>query len=207
MYCSNCGAKVEGNFCSQCGAKVSSDNSASVDTIRDIGSENKYTALIKRADIRDLIAKYAQLSPHHLSAQDFLHLLDLAYKPIPGLSLSKLTEVVLPVFNKLGIKTGKSSVSIISSTASDVVIKVLCSLAKNGYALKSVDPASNGLIVHAEISSDFFTWGGDILIVIEEQSLTTKLSIDATIKGQLYDWGKSKGVINKILNDVASISI
>lgn len=208
MYCSNCGAKVEGNFCSQCGAKISiGSNMHLVDQVTETIKENKYEVLIKRPAIRNLIAKYAQQSPHHLSAEDFLHLIDLAYKPIPGLSLSKLTEVVLPVFNKLGIKTGKSLVSVIASPTSDVIIKVLCSLAKNGYALKTIEPASNGLILHAEISSDFFTWGGDILIVIEEQVSNTKLSIDATIKGQLYDWGKSKGVINKIMGDMNSIRI
>lgn len=182
-------------------------NILSANQVVDTNQENKYEVLINKAEVRNLIAKYAQQSPHHLSAEDFLHLVDLAYKPIPGLSLSKLTEVMLPVFNKLGIKTGKSLISVIASPTSDIIIKVLCSLAKNGYALKAVEPASNGLILHAEISSDFFTWGGDILIVIEEQVSNTKISIDATIKGQLYDWGKSKGVINKILSDVNTIRI
>lgn len=209
MYCQNCGAVVTGNFCSNCGAKVIVPADAVINPPEPavVALENKYESLIKQPEVRNLIAKYAQQSPHTLSAQDFLQLADLAYKPIPGVSFSKLSEAVVPIFTKLGIHTGKSFEETISATTSDVIVKVLCSLAKNGYTLKTVDQATNGIIVHAEISSDFWTWGGDLLLVIEECQLDTKVKIDVKIKGQLYDWGKSKGVIDKIVNDINTIKI
>lgn len=208
MYCQNCGAKVSGNFCWQCGAKILSPTDIENAPAPIISPENKYEALVKRPDVRESIAKYAALSPHTLSAQDFLAVADLAFKPLMGgISYSKLTEVIVPIYSKLGIHTGKSTSRIFNAATEEIIIKTLCSLAKNGNPLKSVEQATNGIVLHAEIPSNFYTWAGDLLIVIEEQAATTKVDINANIKGQLYDWGKSNKVINKILADIDTIKI
>ena len=52
-----------------------------------------------------------------------------------------------------------------------------------------------------------WTWGGDIIITTEDFSSYTEVNVDAKIKGQLYDWGKSKGVIKKIFSNIENIKI
>ncbi len=207
MYCQNCGAPVTGKFCSACGAKVIAPESAEKNLENVVVPESKYEALIKRDDVRNIISKYALQSPHKLTAQDYLKIIDLAYKPIPGISFSSLSETMLPMFEKLGIKTGKSFQQVININTDEVIIKVLCSLAKNGFHLNSVEQANNGIIMHATLPSNFFTWEGDMLLVVEEQNANTKLLIDVKIKGQYYDWGRSKKIITKITDDLAAIKI
>lgn len=203
MYCHNCGNKVIGNYCSNCGTKIKDENSSNAPT--NWALEQNFDELIKYPEVRALISAYAEKSSKSLSSKEFLSLVDLAFVPIGGLSLKKLTDVIVPVYQKLGISTGKSAKEKFNQPVQLVIVKSLCSLAINGYPLESSDKAINGLVLTAKIPSDMWTWGGNILITIEDFSSYTEVNVDAKIKGQLYDWGKSKGVIKKIFSDIENI--
>jgi len=205
MYCHNCGNKVIGNYCSSCGTKINGENSFNTPT--NWALEQNFDELIKYPEVRALVSAYAEKSSKSLSAKEFLGLVDLAFAPIGGLSLRKLTDVMVPVYQKSGISTGKSAKEKFNQSVQLVVVKCLCSLAINGYPLESSDKAINGLVLTAKIPSDMWTWGGNILITIEDFSSYTEVNIDAKIKGQLYDWGKSKGVIKKIFSDIENMQI
>lgn len=206
MYCSNCGAKVSGNFCSICGTKSSSESQSTAPT-SDLHRtlESRYEDLVKRAEVRRLIESYASQSSSGVSADEFLKLADLAFKPLTGVSLHSISQIVVPVFQKMGIKTGRSYTHTFPVAAPDAIVKVLCSLAKNGYPLQSVEQGNNGLLLMAKLNSDLWTWGGDIVITVEDLQSKALVSIDVKIKGQLYDWGKSKSVIEKISGDMVNI--
>lgn len=169
--------------------------------------DSKYEAVLKKPEVRLLIQQFARQSSASISAEEFLKLADFAFKPVAGVSLVQITQIVVPIAQKLGIQTGKSSTHSFAMPATEVIVKLLCSLAKNGYALQTVEKGSNGLVLLAKLSSDFWTFGGDILITLEDQDSNTLVSIDVKIKGQLYDWGKSKSVIDKITGDINNISI
>jgi hypothetical protein len=74
-----------------------------------------------------------------------------------GVSLQEIAQVVVPIYQKIGIKTGKSYTQQFPMTASETIVKVLCSLAKNGYALQTVEQGSNGLLLLAKLGSDIWT--------------------------------------------------
>ena len=169
--------------------------------------EKDYETLINYPEVRDLVAKSARKSHKNSSAQEFLESVDFAFKLRTGFSLKTLSDVIVPIYQKIGMSTGKSAIKTVSLTVSEVIVKTLCSLVKSGYPLKATERASNGLILIARIPSDMWTWGGDLLITIEELNLKTRIAIDIKIKGQLYDWGKSKSVIKKMLSGLEELEL
>ena len=207
MYCHNCGKKVIGNFCSNCGTKVIGGNPDPSNAKIDWTAEQELDRLIKYPEVRKEISKYANESKKRLSSQKFLELVDLTFAPLVGLSTKSLSEIIVPLYHKLGINTGKSAKRNFNQIIQEVIVKSLCSLAKNGYPLKSCELAANGIVLTAEIPSSMWTWGGNIVISIEEITPFSEITIVTKIKGQLYDWGKSKKVIKKILSDIDNIKL
>lgn len=210
MYCHNCGQKAFGNFCSHCGTKLITpevtDSAGSV-AAPHWSLEKNYTQLINYPDVRNLIAGYAEQSSKKLTAEEFLGLIDIVFKPVSGISLAKMTDLLVSIYGKMGIKTGKKAKRSFELPISEVIVKALCSLAKNGYPVKTVEQAVNGLAIIAKIPSDMWTWGGDLIITIEDMDSTTLVGIHVKIKGQLMDWGKSKKVIRKIMADIEGIPL
>jgi hypothetical protein len=218
MYCSNCGAQASGNFCFACGAKLAVDQPVAMETSTADSHatsgipanpllDNNYALLLQSPDVRRLIEHYAKQAPSNRSAEDFLKLADHAVKPFTKVSFATIAQIIVPIYQQLGIKTGKSYSNTFAISIQDMIIKILCSLAKNGYPLQSVERASNGLLFLARLNSDMWTWGGDIVITLENQDSKTSVSIDVKIKGQLYDWGKSKSIIEKISTDIVGIMV
>lgn len=208
MHCPNCGALTSGNFCSDCGARLAPEEIPDHPVIQlHWSSEKNYRQLINYPEVRALIARYADTSSQNLTADQIFRLVDLVVKPVFGISLKKVSDIYVPIYKKVGIKTGKSSAENFAMPAQEVIVKVLCSLAKNGYPLENMEQAVNGLVLLAKIPSDMKTWGGNAVITIEEAAAGSRVVIGVRFKGQLIDWGKSRSVINKILDDIRSIEL
>ena len=205
MFCHDCGKKVIGNYCSYCGTKVIGEKE--IEANSNWTTERNFDQLIKYPEVRKLISKYAQEATSTISAQEFLSFADLAFKPITGISSAKLADRLLPIFQKSGISTVKSTKVNLNQTIQELIIKVLCSLTKNGYPIDSTEDVHDGFIFVAQIPSDMWTWGGSIVISVEETEDLCILNIAAKIKGQIYDWGKSKKVIQKVLADIEEIEL
>lgn len=205
MYCHHCGKEVFGNYCSNCGTQVMGANLSHTGTSWD--TESDFDKLIHYPAVRKIISKYADESPKRTSAKAFLKLVDTAIAPIAGLSTETLAEIVVPIYEKIGISTGKSEMRQYHQSIQKVIVKSFCSLAKNGYPLDTYKKANNGIVLTATIPSDLWTWGGNIIISIEEFPSFTQVNIATKIKGQFYDWGKSKKLINKFLLDIDQIHL
>ncbi len=222
MFCSNCGAEAEGNFCWKCGARLNAGpgqpGQASAtpqpgappvppplpETPRDWSHEVVYEKLIRVPEVRELIDKNAAMARKRMSGEEFLALAD---KIIPlGFSLEKLTAVAQPIYVHLGAKTGKERGETLAAPAGKVIVAALCSLARNGQALKQVHQSEDGCLLEATLPSDLWSFEGDLLVSIRTSGPGTRIDGTTKICGQMYDWGKSKRCLEGLFADVKAMT-
>lgn len=203
--CEKCGNPISEtiNYCSICGKKISLPRKIKKPILQDHWSNEKdYGSLLKYPEVRELISESAKKALPKLTAEEFTKIADLVLKPTTGIPLEKICDILLPISKKYGIGTGKSYSWIVSYPVSEAIVRIFCSLAKNGYPLKEVQKANNGLLIIAQLPSDIWTVGGTIMLMVEASSLGSRVEINVKIEGQLLDWGKSKAVIKKIIIDI-----
>lgn len=99
--------------------------------------EKNYEQLVNYPEVRKLIARYADQSSKKLTAEEFLGLIDIVFKPVSGISLAKMSDTLVLIYRKMGIKTVKKAKRSFEMPISEVIVKALCSLAKNGYPFRS----------------------------------------------------------------------
>jgi hypothetical protein len=131
-----------------------------------------------------------------VTGDDLLAIFD-AISPI-GFSLGKFTHAILPVYDKLGIKTGLQSQAVFEAPPGRVMLAVLCTLAAKSLTIANVHQDPVNCSLSAEIPSGLFTNRGKLHILIEVHETHVSLSLSTTISGQWYDWGKSKRMIDEI---------
>mgnify|MGYP000684047336 FL=1 len=207
LFCPKCEIKIEGNFCSECGTEGASLNVKKRPPATNWREENDLGKIIKNPDVQVFIKRFSNESQRSISAEEFLKKMDTLFLPSTGVSLKKLTDVVVPIYTKLGIKTGKSKTEHFEYSIQEVLLKLLCSLVKHKYPLHEVQEVHNGILLIAGIPSSMKTFGGDIIISIEKLAAKTSVRVDAKIKGQLFDWGESKSVIKNLFADIDEITL
>ena len=199
MFCSNCGAEVSGNFCSKCGAPLRDISPWSTAPAADWSREVRYEKLIRIREVRDIVSRHAAMANKRLSGEEFLAFSD---KVIPlGLSLEKLGAVVQPIYAELGVKAGKEYSETLSSPPGTVV-SALCSLARHGQILQQVRQFEDGCLLEATIPSDMWSFEGSLYITVRKAGTGTRVDGATKIKGQLFDWGKSKRCLETLFVDI-----
>lgn len=226
MYCTNCGTKRTGNFCGNCGCKfpppipdqaaktvgvLEPDESPLVEDafLADVGSsdweeEFRYKVLLHYPEVRDMIARYSAQAQKGFTAEEFLKICDLAYKPLVGLSLSTVASIALPLNRKLGFKTGKSRIEHFSSPIGHLLVSSVCSMARRSQTLKQVHQGENGCVFEAQLPSAVWAMDGEIMITVEHAAPKTKVEAITRIHGQLFDWGLSTRVLDQLFEDLRS---
>jgi hypothetical protein len=135
-----------------------------------------------------------------LSGEEFLAFSD---KVIPlGLSLEKLGAVVQPIYAELGVKTGKEYSETLSSPPCTIIVSALCSLARHGQILQQVRQFEDGCLLEATIPSDMWSFEGSLYITVRKAGTGTRVDGATKIKGQLFDWGKSKRCLETLFVDI-----
>lgn len=205
MYCSNCGAEAGGNFCSKCGAPLKDFSAPSPSAGQDWSQEIRYENLIRISEIRDLVAKNAAMAKRRLSVEQFLGLAD---KVIPWVPLEVVTlHVFRPLYVRLGMKTGKRLSETMSSPPGAVIVAALCSLARRGQSLQQVRQSEDGCLLEATLPSDVWSHEGTLYVSVQRTTTGTRLDCATNIKGQLFDWGKSKRCLKTIFADIKTASV
>lgn len=200
MFCSKCGAEVSGNFCSTCGAPLKEAPHSSGVVAQDWSREVRYEKLIRIPEVRDMISRHAAMTKKGLSGEDFLAISD---KVIPlGFSLEKLGAVVQPIYAQLGIKTGKEYSATLTSRPGTVIVAAMCSLARHGQTLQQVRQFEDGCLLEAALPSDMWSWEGTLLVSVRAAGTGTRVEGATKIKGQLFDWGKSKRCLETLFADI-----
>jgi len=198
MYCSNCGSKEKGNYCSSCGAELVVKDSNDLEEV-DWSSETSYSILLRIPEVRDLISRAAQKSKKTVSVEELFDLFGDALKPVTGgVSLRKIAAITLPISSKFGIKVEKKRSSEIASPPGKTIVDILCLFAESGQKVVNVEQAEDGCMIEAAIPSDIFSWEGTVLVIVQQHHKGTLVEATTTIKGQMYDFGKSERYLDKL---------
>jgi hypothetical protein len=205
MFCSECGHPAQGKFCSQCGAPLRAGESSIEDVPLEIvpewDREVQYETILKYPGVRDTIERHARQAPKRLTGEQFLMLAD---KLVPmGVPLEGLVAVVKPLYERLGIKTGKERARYVQAPIGRVIVRALCSLARHGQKLCGVTQAVDGCLLEASLPSDIFSLEGNLLVTVRRSGSQVEVCAATHIGGQFYDWGKSNRCLDQLFADLA----
>lgn len=212
MFCSECGKPARGKFCSHCGAplQVAAPEATAdqvppldlvpVEVLPDWESEIRYEAILQFPGVRAAIERHAAQAPKQMTGEQFLALAD---KIVPlGVSMEGVAGVANAFFKRLGVQTGKDRARQVAAPASQTIVRVLCSLARRGQALRQVTQAEDGCLIEAALPSDLFALEGDLLITVRKHGAAASVAATARIGGQWYDWGKSNRCLDHLFADL-----
>ena len=234
MFCSNCGADATGNYCWRCGtALAGAAGPPAAQPARppapppsgppqpgppppptapradeDWAHETRYDALVAIPEVRERIARNADLAEKRMTGEEFLALADkiggkAGLLPVP---VAPVAQLVQPIYEDMGIRTGKTRAERVRWPVGRVIVAVLCSLARHGMTIRSVRQADDGCIVEAEIPSDVRSFGGTLVVTVGRANGTTDVEAATKIGGQLFDWGKSAACLRELFADIAELA-
>jgi hypothetical protein len=207
MYCHLCGAKGQGNYCHKCGAKlITAENNH--EPPADWSDEIRYEILLRRPEIRDLIARHASQKQTQMSGEQFLELCDKALAPLyGGIPMAKIINIAQPLYASLGIKTGETRKEFLALPAGKTLVAAVCSLARHGQPVNRVEQAEDGCLLEAGLPSDIWSFGGDLILTVQRLEEGSSVEAATAIKGQIYDWGKSKRALDKLFDDIKTLPV
>jgi hypothetical protein len=201
MFCSNCGAEASGNFCAACGFPLKGRPPAPASIPRDWSDEVSYETLIRIPEVRDLIVQAASASQRHMSAEDFLNAADkLISVVVPMVSLKTIADLTVPVFDRIGINTGKVRSETVQIPPAKAIVATLCAFAAAGQEIRRVQQFDDGCLLEAAIPSDIWSWEGSLFVTIRRSGTGSRIDAATRIKGQLFDWGKSKRCLDRLFS-------
>lgn len=213
MFCSNCGAEASGNFCWKCGAKLhlsgggtrlSPTNVQPTPRLPvDWSTEIRYEMLAGHPEVRELLARQASLAKKPMSGEEFLTSIDKLIEV--GVSIEKIAKIAQPLAARLGIKTGKVRTQCYSLPPGRVIVGVLCSMARRGQSLRTIEQAQDGCTFEAAIPSDMWSFEGDFFVTVRRRDADTTIEAATRIQGQLFDWGKSTSILDSLFADIPKL--
>lgn len=204
MYCHKCGTKASGKHCLNCGTLIITEDSYIIESWR---STTDLTKIARHPEVLKLIDKYSNLKGSKHSFDSLLSKFDLVFGSVTGLSIGYVTEIFVPIMKRLGLKTSKSSEIESTDSMQETFVKLLCVLYKNKYQIEEFYKAKDGAILIAKIESNMQSWGGNIVITLTNAKNSVEVMIQSVMKGQLYDWGRSKKIVHRIIKDLESIDL
>lgn len=205
MFCHNCGYETETNNCPKCGTIIIKPETKIIKSWR---KEKDLKNVIKHPDVIELVYKYSKLSNEKISSQYILDKLDLVFGTFTGMSSNFIMELVVPVYSKLGIKTRKKDEFTFDLSINEVFVKLLCSISANKkLEFIEIKQGKDGLLIVSKIKPDLQSHKGDLIVTLKEINNNVIAELNTVIKGQVYDFGKSKKIISKTLADLKSIEL
>ena len=164
--------------------------------------ETNYGQLLEHTEVRDRIVAAGQRYKPQITGEEVLAVFDLI---VPcGVPLEKLAKLLVPIYDKLGIRTGKSASLVSRAAPGRVIVAVLCALTSSGQTLTRVEQATNGCILTASIPSSIFALVGEMVISVQHEGGQTTIEAAVKIPGQLYDWGKSQRILNHLFQQTST---
>ena len=152
-------------------------------------------------EVRDRLAVIPE-GAKSISGEEWLELYDQAFKPFTGVSVKTVASIAAPLYAKMGIKTGKTRSEIRAEPPGQVMVEVLCALARHSLPLVKVHQGETGCVFEAKLPSDLWALEGQVVVTIERLGTQTKVEAATNIPGQLFDWGKSTRCLAKIFADL-----
>ncbi len=204
MYCSQCGAKADGDFCFQCGAPLQGATRSSVEQT-DWSEQINYEELLRVREVRDLIAEHASMARERPSVEELLSICDNALSPVKGLSSKTVVAIAQPILAGMGIKTGKTRSQVFQRPAGRILVASLCCLARQGWPLRHAKQAVDGCVLEATLPSDVWAMKANLVVSVSRTGSGTLVEVATTVPGQLYDWGKSNRCLGQLFADLSAV--
>ncbi len=205
MFCSECGHPAQGKFCSHCGTPLGAAPAIAgripAQVVADWDNELRYEVILNYPGVREAIERSAKLAPKRMSAEQFFALAEKVVSV--GVPMEGLAATAQAFYSRLGVRTGKERTHRIAAPVSRVLVRVLCSLARNGFPLREVSQADDGCVLEAQLPSDMWALEGHLLIGIHRRDTMTEVHASTHIAGQWFDWGKSIRCLNRLFDDLA----
>ena len=214
MFCPECGAAADRKFCPACGFRLPAmAPTMVVETAT--GTQNQdwsdcleYETLVRIPEVRDRIARAAAQAKKTMSAEDFLDKYSGAASKLAGLPVSlpmtSIAQFAQTTYAKMGVRTGKSRTEFVTQPAGQVIVSLLCSLARHGRSLREVHQLTDGCVLVAALPSDLFAMEGELIITVARTSRGTQVEARTEIKGQIFDWGKSTRCLDVLFAELVS---
>lgn len=224
MFCIHCGAEGAGAFCPKCGRRQTLEGSEQQESASNNGSDSPctpvsvtpqsvcwtesmhYHVVLASPEPRERIAAISRGAGTGVTGEDLLAVFD-AVSPI-GISLGKLTNAILPIYDKLGIRIDRESHAVFDAPAGRVILAVLCTLASKSLTIEEVGQDEDRCSLSAKLPWGLMTNPGKLHVLIATQAPHIRVSVATRISGQWYDFGKSQRMIDELLeaiqNDLAS---
>ncbi len=161
-----------------------------------------YETLLSIPAARARIAASSRGASIGLTSQDLLAIFD-AVSPV-GISLEKLNTVLLPIYDKLGLKTLRWAQDRFAAPPGRVLLALLCVLARESLMVTEVQQDVDLCQMAVDIPSSLVTNPGQLFVVLQADSSGVYLEMRTSIPGQLVDFGKSKRLIQTILTGIAA---
>lgn len=211
MVCSQCGSAASGRFCSQCGEKLvlTAEPILVAEVVRP-GSPPPlpfrwehdccYEKLIAHPAVRPVLAQHAAQAKTGITGEQFLSACDkLISSPV---SFAGVAALVQPLYASWGMRTGKQRCEQISAPAGRALARVLCSLARHGQTIQRVEQGPHGCHLTATLPSSLCSFAGELKLLVEAHGTLSQLTAETIVPGQLYDWGKSRRVLDQLFQDI-----
>ncbi|MAT72461.1 MAG: hypothetical protein CMJ58_23410 [Planctomycetaceae bacterium] len=201
MFCTNCGARGEGNFCAACGAKHvrladASPAAGEHEEVANAGCDwrtwTQYDRLIAHPEVRQRLQAAASQSSQRLTGEQFMAMCDGVLTGVTGgVPMSVIAKIALPLNKKLGMKTNRQCSLQSALPVGAAVVEVLCWLARTGRALRGAEQMPEGCRLDATLPFDLRAFEGDLRIAVTATPSGSSIAAEVEIPGQWYDWGKS----------------
>lgn len=154
-----------------------------------------YHQLLTYPEVRDQIANAMRQHKPQISSREIAALVD-AVVPT-GVSIEKLTVALVPIYERMGFKTGKTIERELNAPPGLVLVGTLCALAVAGSEVSEVQQAGDGCALTASLPSSMWTNQGKWLIAIQRRQRHTWLQASTYIPGQLFDFGHSRRLLEQ----------
>ncbi len=206
MFCVNCGLKLGGRFCAGCGtpaggAALVVAEPQELIPIGDWRHEVRYAVLLRFPEVRERLADVPE-SAKTMTGEEWMELYDKSFKPFTGVSVQTIAKIAAPIYAKMGIKTGKKRTRVFDAPPGQIIVDVLCALARNGLPLVKVHQGESGCVIEAKLPSDLWALEGQVVVTVEGTGTETNVEAATNIPGQLFDWGKSTRCLERLFGDL-----
>jgi hypothetical protein len=210
MFCSECGVKAAGKYCWSCGQALQSGgkttdvaDAVSIVPPTDWRCSLNCQSIMAVPEVRDRIQRAAATSKTKLTGEEFMEFFDSVGSALTGgVPLKLIAKISQPISEKMGLKTGKDRQEQVDESPGAVLVAILCSLAQNGQRVQHVEQFDGACKLQVSLPSDIWSLKGDLTVTVRAQSPGTAIEATLTIPGQLYDFGKSGRVLDRLFADI-----
>ncbi|MEE2922652.1 MAG: zinc ribbon domain-containing protein [Pseudomonadota bacterium] len=215
MYCTNCGQALgDGHrFCAHCGTAAPqmpvgdtppSIPPQTIDPAIDWRNSMNVGEILNHPDVRARIVRVTGATPQGMTAEQFFKYAEplMAAAGAGGIPLAAIKDIALPLYSRLGLKMDRELSQGFRNTFGETLAAVLCSLASRSQPLVDISEAGDGCILNSRMASSIWSWEGNMIITLERRPEGTMMKATITVPGQSFDWGRSKRVLQDLIEDV-----